>query len=201
MHHSRTLARAALAAAALLVPLAALPARAQAGIIPSQNNDLSPDVQRYRAVAMQEAAQSLNAWRTAWEQDAVDDLLRLYQRDALLVLPGSAAPSQGTQAIEQALKDALPKLGSIHTRVVDAAVDDHLLYIYQRYVVDANPADTAAADAPVQSGTATLVMQREGNRWRIRAQIFSPETPPAPASQSAAAAAPAPAPMQATTDH
>jgi uncharacterized protein (TIGR02246 family) len=196
---SRTFGRGALAIAALLVPLAAAPARAQAGIIPSQNNDLSPDVMRFRAAAMQDATLTLNNWRTAWEQDNVDQLMRLYQRDALLVLPGATTPSQGAQAIEQALQQNLPKMGNIVWRVVDAAVDDHLLYIYQRYVVEPVPGDTASEPA-VQSGTATLVMQREGRNWRIRAQIFSPELPAAPATQSAAAA-PTPSPVQATTDH
>jgi ketosteroid isomerase-like protein len=199
VRHSRTLLGGALAAAILIVPLAAAPARAQAGIIPSQNNDLSPDVQRFRAAAMQDAQQTLNAWRAAWEQDDVNDLMRLYQKDALVVLPGTTTPAQGTQAIEEALKENLPKLGVIQWRFVDAAIDDHLLFIYQRYVVEPSVADTSA-ERSVQSGTATLVLQRDGNRWRIRAQIFSPEFP-APAPAATAAATPQPSPVQATTDH
>jgi len=185
--YSRTPFRAALAAAALLVPLAAAPARAQTALIPDTN--MNPEMLRFRAEAMQDATDALNTFRNAWERDDVRGLMRLYQKDALLVLPGATAPTQGTQAIEQALQASLPRVGKIELGVVDAVVDDHLMYIYQRFVVE--PGTGAAAEG--MAGTATLVMQREGSRWRIRAQIFSPEV-----MQSAAA--PVPAPSAATAD-
>ncbi len=166
MHNRRFSLRAVLAAAALLVPFAAAPARAQVALIP--DNNMSGEQMRFRAEAMQLATETLNAWRTAWEADDVRALMRLYQRDALLVLPGVGTPSQGARAIEQALQSGLPRMGKVELATVDAAVDDHLLYIYQKFVVE--PGTDAGA-----AGTATLVMQREGSRWKIRAQIFSPE--------------------------
>lgn len=175
--------RAAAAAAALLVPLAAAPARAQVPLIPDAGG--SAESQRYRAEAMQQATETLTAWRTAWAADDVRALLRLYDRNAMLVLPDGGAPSQGAAAIQQALQATLPKLGAVELGVVDAAVDDHLLYIYQRYVVDAAPGGTGS------TGTATLVMQRDGGHWRIRAQIFSPEPVQAQASADAPASPPA----------
>jgi uncharacterized protein (TIGR02246 family) len=187
VHHSRTLFRAAVAAAALAAPLAAAPAHAQAALIPDTN--MSPEIFRFRAEAMQDATDALNTWRTAWERDDVRELLRLYQKDALLVLPGAATPTQGVAAIEQVLKTNLPKVGRMELGVVDAVVDDHLMYIYQRFVMG-----PGANGAEGMAGTATLVMQREGSRWRIRAQIFSPEV------VQSAAAAPVPAPSQATAD-
>jgi len=186
VHHSRTLCRAALGAAALLASLAAAPAHAQTALIPDTN--MNPEIFRFRAEAMQDATDALNTWRTAWERDDVRALLRLYQKDALLVLPGAPAPSQGVAAIEQVLTTSLPKAGRMELGVVDAVVDDHLMYIYQRFVMAPGADGTEG-----MAGTATLVMQREGSRWRIRAQIFSPEV-------VQAAAAPVPAPTQATAD-
>src|SRR3954465_12034322 len=81
VHHSCTPGRAALAAAALLASLAAAPAHAQAALIPDTN--MSPEIFRFRAEAMQDATDALNTWRTAWERDDVRGLLRLYQKDAL----------------------------------------------------------------------------------------------------------------------
>jgi ketosteroid isomerase-like protein len=179
--------RAALAAAALLVSFA--PARAQS---PIPDTNTSVEGVRVRAEAMQGATETLNAWRTAWERDDVGTLMRLYQKDALLVLPGGAAPLQGAPAIEQALRANLPHVGLIELGTVDAAVDDHLLYLYQRFIVAPGSDATGAATGQGQTGTATLVMQREGSRWKIRAQIFSPEQPSAQAS-----AAPPPSPVQA----
>jgi ketosteroid isomerase-like protein len=177
--HIRKTVRAALAAAALLVPLAAVPARAQVPLIPDAGG--SAESQRFRVEAMQQATETLTDWRNAWANDDVRAMVRLYQKDAMLVLPDGGAPAQGAGAIERALKAALPGVGAIELGAVDAAVDDHLLYIYQRFVVNPGPAGAGS------TGTATLVMQRDGGHWKIRAQIFSPE----PAQAQAQAASPA----------
>jgi ketosteroid isomerase-like protein len=192
VHHSRTPLRAALAVAALAAALAAAPARAQVGLIPD-NSNMTPELARVRIEAMQGATETLNAWSTAWARDDVRALMRLYQKDALVVLPTSSAPSQGEQAIAQALQASLPALGRIELGTVDVAVDDHLLYLYQKFVVEPGTAAGGGATGSGVTGTATLVMQREGSRWKIRAQIFSPEV-----VQSAIA--PTASPAQAAAD-
>ncbi|HEX8245580.1 MAG TPA: hypothetical protein VF541_18860, partial [Longimicrobium sp.] len=80
---------------------------------------------------------------------------------------------------------------------VDAAVDDHLLYIYQRFIVAPASDASGAATGEGQTGTATLVLQREGTRWKIRAQIFSPEPSSTQATASAGSSS-SPSPAQAT---
>src|SRR3954452_10171889 len=108
--------RPVLLAAALAAPLAASHARAQT--IPVPLNNAAEARQRFRAATMREAMILLGEWRTAWERHDARAVARQYDRNALLLLPGLAAPLHGPAASEEALIGTLPRLGSIQFRLV-----------------------------------------------------------------------------------
>jgi ketosteroid isomerase-like protein len=173
-----------IASAALLLPFVAAPARAQT--VPVPINNAAEGRQRFRAESMREAMILLGAWRTAWESHDARALARQYDRRALLVLPNSAAPLQGRDAIEEALRTQLPQMGSIQFRLVDSEVGDQLLYLYQEFTLSP-PAPDAAGTPPqaATAGTTLLVLERDtGGDWKIRAQTF--HTAPAGATTATA---------------
>jgi ketosteroid isomerase-like protein len=169
-----------LKATALLLPLAAVPARAQA--VPVPLNNAAEARQQFRAQSMREAMILLGEWRTAWESQDLRALARQYDRDALLVLPRAGSPLQGRAAIESALRAELSHLGSIQLQLVDSEVGDGLLYLFQDFTLSP-PQGTPTV------GSSTLVLARDGGGdWKIRAQTFyvRPDTTAAaPAAQAA----------------
>jgi ketosteroid isomerase-like protein len=172
--------RSLLIAAAMVAPLAAAPARAQT--VPVPINNAAEGRQRYRAEAMREAMVLLGEWRTAWESGDARGVARQYDRNALLVLPGSTTPIQGRGAIEDALKLELPRLGPIQFRLVDSEVGDQMLYLFQQFTLQPN-----GAAAPV-AGKTTFVLERDaGGGFKIRAQMFQVDPPAAEAPRQAAA--------------
>ncbi|HEU4559829.1 MAG TPA: nuclear transport factor 2 family protein [Longimicrobium sp.] len=180
--------RAALLAAAVLVPLTALSGHAQA--LPQPRDDSDARMSQYRSESLREASAVLEEWRSAWEKDDLRALMRFYDRKALVQLPGEEETRQGAEAVESALKTRLPALGGIEFGLVDAEVSGNLLYIFQRFLLQSNAADSAAA-APSVSGTTAIVMMRERGGWKIRAQMFVPAAPatavaaqPTPASET-----------------
>jgi len=164
-----------LLAAALVAPLAAAPARAQA--VPVPINNAAEARQQFRAQAMREAMILLGDWRTAWESSDARALARQYDRNALLVLPGRTTPAQGRAAIEEALKAELPRLGSIQFQLVDSEVGDQMIYLYQSFTL--RPAGaTTVANAGTVTGKTTFLLERDpGGGLKIRAHMFQVDPP------------------------
>jgi len=176
--------RIALLAAAVLVSLTATQARAQ--VLPGPRDDTDARISQYRMDVLREASATLTAWRDAWAQDDVRALVRLYDRKAVVQLPGDVTTRQGVAGVETALKAQLPGVGRMELGLLDAEVSGDLLFIFQSFMLSPVPGDSASADVEPVTGTSTLVMKRERGGWRIRAQMFIP-------TQRAVAAAPQPA--------
>lgn len=184
--------RPILFAGALLAPFAASEARAQA--VPVPYNNAAEGRQRFRAESMREAMILLGEWRAAWESHDARALARIYHGNALLLLPGRAAPLQGRSAIEQALRTELPRLGSIQFRLVDSEVGDQMLYLFQEFTIAPGSAGAvpAANGGGALVGKTTLLLERDGGGgFRIRAQTFQldPQGGSEPQPGQAAAAA------------
>jgi ketosteroid isomerase-like protein len=128
---------------------------------------------RYRAEAMREATVMLGNWRNAWTRDDFASLEAFYLPDALLMFPGQAVPAQGTAEVRALLEARLRTVGRVDLQPVDASVGDDMIYLYQRYAIAVDPGDGNVSDEPALAGTATTVLQRDGGRWKIRAQVFS----------------------------
>ena len=186
--------RAALLAAAVLVPLAATHGHAQA--LPTPRDDTDERLSAYRGELLHDATAMLDRWRAAWGNDDVRGLMRFYNPKAVVQFPGDHTIQQGSGNVETALKAQLPAAGLIEFGLLDAEVSDNLLYVVERYTLlplAPAAADSASDPAPPMTGTATLVLVRERGGWKIRAQMFMP--PAAPAATAATATA---APQQAT---
>jgi ketosteroid isomerase-like protein len=164
--------RASLLAAAVLIPLTAAGGHAQA--IPQPRDESDARMSQYRSDMLREASAVLEEWRSAWEQDDVRALMRIYDRKALVQLPGDQTTQQGAGAVETALKAQLPGVGRIDFGLLDAEVSGNLLYIFQRYLLQPTAADSTAEPPPAVTGTTAIVMMRERGGWKIRAQMFIP---------------------------
>lgn len=176
--------RTASFAAAALLSLSATAAHAQ--VLPGPRDDTDARISQYRMDVLREASETLNAWREAWAGDNVQALLKLYDRKAVVQLPGDVTTRQGVAGVETALKAQLPGVGRMELGLLDAEVSGDLLFIYQSFMLSPVPNDQPANDVEPVTGTSTLVMKRERGGWKIRAQMFLP-TP------RAVAAAPQPA--------
>ena len=167
--------RPILFAGALLAPFAASEARAQA--VPVPYNNAAEGRSRFRAEAMREAMILLGEWRTAWESHDARALSRLYNNNALLLLPGRAAPLQGRAAIEEALRTELPRLGGIQFRLVDSEAGDQMLYLFQEFTIAPGSAGPSSGTPAVNTGglvgNTTILLERDGGGgFKIRAQTF-----------------------------
>lgn len=171
--------------AATLASFGATAAHAQ--VRPGPRDDTDERMSQFRMDVLREANETITAWRDAWAQDDVRALVRLYDRKAVVHLPGDVTTRQGVAGLETALKAQLPGVGRMELGLLDADVSGDLLFIYQSFMLSPVPGDSAADDVEPVTGTSTLVMKRERGGWRIRAQMFLP-TPPA-----AVATAPQPA--------
>jgi len=162
----------ALAAAALMVAARAGVLAAQT--LPGVRVDPEGDRVRYRAEAMRAATVMLGNWRNAWTRDDFAALEGFYLPNALLLFPGQETPAQGSAEVRAALQARLRTVGRVELQPVDASVGDDMLYLYQRYAIATDPGGDEVSDQPALAGTATTVLQRDGGRWKIRAQVFSP---------------------------
>lgn len=161
----------AFAAAALGVAAHAGALHAQT--MPGVHVDPVGDRVRFRGEAMNAATVMLGNWRNAWTRDDFAALAGFYALNALLLFPGQETPAQGTAEVRAALEARLRSVGRVDLQLVDVSVADDMLYLYQRYAVATDPGGDAVSDEPAFAGTATTVLQRDGDRWKIRAQVFS----------------------------
>jgi ketosteroid isomerase-like protein len=168
---TRAAFRHAFAAAVLsLAAHAGAAAQAVPGVL---QGDAPANRVRFRAEAMREATVMLGNWRNAWTRDDFAALEAFYLPDALLLFPGQAAPAQGTAEVRALLQARLRTVARVELQPVDASVGDDMIYLYQRYAIAADPGDGGVSDEPALAGTATTVLQRDGGRWKIRAQVFN----------------------------
>ena len=159
--------------AALLLPLAAGAAAAQA--VPIPGNNAPEDRQRYKAQTMREAMSVLGNWQSAWAQDDPRAVAAFYMPEALVQLPGQTASAQGSAAVARELAARLPAMGRIEFQLVDASVGDDMLYLFQRFAIAAQDEARDLSTPPAFAGMSMTVMYRETSRgWKIRAQVFAP---------------------------
>ncbi|HET7464491.1 MAG TPA: DUF4440 domain-containing protein [Longimicrobium sp.] len=182
--------RFALFAAAAVVSLSATAAHAQ--VLPGPRDDTDARISQYRMDVLREANATLTAWRDAWAEDDVRALVRLYDRKAVVQLPGDVTTRQGVAGVETALRAQLPGVGRIELGLLDAEVSGDLLFIFQSFMLSPVPGDSASAEVEPVTGTSTLVMKRERGGWRIRAQMFLPTPRAVAATPAPSSAAPAP---------
>ncbi len=165
------------AAAALLL---ASPASAQRlpGMPGSQGGSASQNMAEFYAHVMNNVAESMEAWRSAWAEDDVDGLSELYAEDAVLVLP-EAGPVWGRAAIREALSASLGGVGQAQAAIGDVKASGRLVYVGGSFQIEMQEGPRAGER---MEGFHSTVLYRTGQDWFIRSQVFRPE----PGSGSAA---------------
>lgn len=121
----------------------------------------------YRAEVISHVNDALHLWAEAWTADDVETLTGLYLEEALLLVPGEA-PVQGAAGIQSWLRESLPRhgRGELHLQDFDAA--GGMAMAYSTYRIQEEGGGE-------RQGKVISVFLLQGNRWRIRSQMFQEE--------------------------
>jgi ketosteroid isomerase-like protein len=158
---------------ALVLLLPAFPAALGAQVLPiPRQTDWEQERQRYLGEALREFNRMLNDWRAAAEADDARAASRFYTSAATLHFQ-EGAPAEGRAAIERKLQEVLPTIGGLRTGVSDFSASSNLAFAVGRFWYDEAGSDGIATGV---TGTYMVVAERQGRDWRIRSQMFKPET-------------------------
>ena len=147
------------------------PASLGAQVLPVQSQDVQREMREYNAEVLKEYHGVMNEWAAAWQRQDARALAQHYTDDAILYMDG-AEPVQTRRAIEERFRQVLPTTGVARLGVVDFVVSGSLAFGSGRYTYEDGSSIGAAA---LESGTYTVLLRREGRRWRIRSQLFRAE--------------------------
>ncbi|HEX5724298.1 MAG TPA: nuclear transport factor 2 family protein [Longimicrobiaceae bacterium] len=162
--------------------LTALPLVLGAGSLLSQplptprNTDWNRERQEYTADMLKDYNQLINEWREAWDSHNPRQVADFYSEGGFLVFTGGEM-SQGKPAIQRWLSGLLPNVVDIRLAVMDFVASGRMAYAMGPYWYQYKP--EGSAEVMSQTGTYVAVVVQEGGRWRIRSQVFTPETLPA----------------------
>ncbi len=155
----------------LAVFIGALTGSAAAAQAPGGSGAREADIARaeYNAFVLSATDSVLRDWRREWREDRLDDLVGEYGPEALLAPPGSAYLF-GTEAIGAHFERLLPRTGEIQASIEDFTASARLAYFHGSFQLEL--AD--AVEGPPLKGTHVTVLRRDGDEWRLRAQLFTP---------------------------
>lgn len=158
-----------------IVPIVAFgliaPSMLRAQVLPVQTQDVQREMREYTAEVLKEYHGLMNEWSAAWERRDARALAQRYTDDAILYMDGEE-PVQTRRAIEEHFRRVLSTSGQARLGVVDFVVSGSLAFGSGRYTYEGSSAEGAL---PIESGTYTVLLRREGRRWRIRSQLFRAE--------------------------
>ncbi|MFQ5680199.1 MAG: YybH family protein [Gemmatimonadota bacterium] len=162
-----------LALAALLCTLGARPSAAQ-----ERERVLRYLPGSWQLSAGREMNGRLERWRRAWSRKAVKRLVSMYTDDAMLIPPGEAPVARGLEEIQTFFETFLPTVGEVRTSMVDFDAGSTLGFVRGRFfyaVPEGQRKRRARAARAGASGTIFTVFRREGEKWKIRLQLFMAE--------------------------
>jgi len=156
---------------ALLMPLTALDAQLIPGGQPV-------DVGRLRGEFYDQMVEMVNevmgSWQEAWRQAGAVPVQDSYFQDATLLQPGGL-PLKGREEIEAFSEAALPVTSGFRTGMQDLEACEGFAYLSGYYAMDPKTANRGP-----NNGRHFTVIQQDGRRWRIRTQLFFPDSGTAP---------------------
>ncbi len=104
------------------------------------------------------------ALRRAWAGRDAPAIGRLFERNALLHMPGLEVPARGA-AIVDAVRNAMDGFGTLHTVELDFTASGRLAVVVGRYVLEGSGGRSA-------DGRYIATLSRDGTSWRIRSLVF-----------------------------
>jgi uncharacterized protein (TIGR02246 family) len=148
-------------------------ATAHAQIVPgAPSTDWEREGHEYRAEILKAYNELIDDWRSAWERGDARATAEFYSDRGLLVV-GDSESLEGRAAIKRYLEGVAPRTLEIRTGLRDFVTSERLAYARGTFYLEVRARD--GVNNQVLTGTAVTVLVREGRRWRIRSQVFSPE--------------------------
>jgi uncharacterized protein (TIGR02246 family) len=169
----------------LLVGSGALAAQLPGGDIQSPTSWRS----QYLAEVYRGVDITLRQWMATWDNDDAPGVAELFTRDGTYLSP-EGEEVRGRASIRESFACRLPGAEGIELKMADFAAGGALAYQAGRFTYRVvSPADSAAT----RTGRYVVVLQQEGNRWRIRSlqEYADPGQPPAAGCPAKTAEAPA----------
>ncbi len=112
----------------------------------------------------------MNSFQGAWRTRGEVDLPPLYAPQATVLQPGGL-PLKGREGVEAFSRAAGPLTSGIRTGMQDLEACEGFAYLSGYYAMDPRTADRGSS-----SGRHFTVIQQEGGKWLIRAQLFVPDS-------------------------
>ncbi|MBA3457372.1 MAG: nuclear transport factor 2 family protein [Deltaproteobacteria bacterium] len=122
------------------------------------------------------AKATIEQWRQAYEIRSVDALSQLYARDLDLVVVQEGTTFLGWSSVEAMLKDRIARTGAIHIRLKDMQVITLAPDVASAFATMTREL-TFEATTVTESGTLTLVLRKQGDRWLITSEHYSYKRP------------------------
>jgi len=118
------------------------------------------------------AKATIEQWRQAYEIRSVDALSQLYAHDVDLVVVQEGTTFLGWSSVEAMLKDRIARTGAIVIRLKDMQVSSLAPEVAFAFATMTREL-TFEATTVTESGTLTLVLRKQGDKWLITSEHYS----------------------------
>ena len=135
-----------------------------------------PQVAATPAEVVSAGRAAVEQWRQAYEIKSLDALAKLYAHDSDVVLVQEGTALVGWPSIEGALKDRLARANAIHVRLKDVQVAS-LAPSVATAVAQMTREIATGATTVTESGTLSLVLEKQGDAWVIALEHYSYKRP------------------------
>lgn len=155
----------------LSVALILLPTTVQAQLMPGGR---TVDVGRLRgdfySQMVAKVTEVMDSFQGAWRTGGEVDLSDLYAPQATLLQPGGQ-PLKGRRGVAAFSRATGPSTSGVRTGMQDLEACEGFAYLSGYYAIDPRTADRGSSN-----GRHFTVIQQEGKKWLIRAQLFVPDS-------------------------
>ncbi len=122
------------------------------------------------------AKATIEQWRQAYEIRSVEALFQLYARNVDLVVVQEGTTFLGWSSVEAMLKDRIARTGAIIIRLKDMQVSSLSPDVAFAFATMTREL-TFEATTVTESGTLTLVLRKQGDKWMITSEHYSYKRP------------------------
>ena len=151
----------------LVSPPSALSAQRFPGAPGGDGMSAQANMAEYMADVVLNVNQVMEAWRSAWAADDVEETAEQYTEDATFIF-GDEDPVRGREAIQARLGTLLPTVGEVQTAMQDLDASGRMGMIAGLLTLQVRDGSTATT----QTGLHMTILIRRRGEWRIRSQIF-----------------------------
>ncbi len=126
---------------------------------------------RFRALILGKVNITLSAWQESWADDNAQELAETYSERGILFLPDQEL--KGREEIREYFQGTLPSLGHLSFSLNEFEPGGTVSMVLGTFHYRK---DTDAQQREDITGSCLMVLVEEGGGWKIRSQVFRPES-------------------------